>query len=208
MSPLTRGFAAASQPCGHFGSFTPCPYPAASPRPRPLRGARPHSRCRGRSGNLNTRTTVVPTSSQTDVQRCFVVDLVRLLRVGHGGRQGSRLGPRPSHEGQLCRRRSRLSVALPQWPMPARLPWTRSRCASWRTARPRATPALCPEAATQLPRSPSSATCSKCSSWREPASLATPAKSPGPDLADLPAGQDLAGRRAIGMEQAIDEDQV
>jgi hypothetical protein len=38
-SPLTRGFAAASQPCGHFGSFTPYPYPRGFAAPSPaLRG--------------------------------------------------------------------------------------------------------------------------------------------------------------------------
>ena len=37
--PLTRGFAAASQPCGHFGSFTPYPYPRGFAAPSPaLRG--------------------------------------------------------------------------------------------------------------------------------------------------------------------------
>ena len=50
-------------------------------------------------GAESATTSVVPTSSQTQIQRCLVVNLVRFPRVGHGGRQGSRLGPRPSHEG-------------------------------------------------------------------------------------------------------------
>jgi len=50
---------------------------------------------------LRTKATLpllVPASRQAQVQRRLGVNAVWLLKVWHGGRQGSRLGPRPSRE--------------------------------------------------------------------------------------------------------------
>jgi hypothetical protein len=118
-----------------------------------------------------TPPPLVPASRQAQVQRRLGVNAVWLLRVGHGGQQGSRLGPLPSREGQLGQRRHRRSVVRSRRPTPARFPLRQSRHASSRLVCRRASPDLSQEAQAQLLGFPVTAACSKCSAPRTGGSI-------------------------------------